>query len=169
MYKLNKMEASVSAQIASLRDVLKRLSKRFTQNSEESSDLVQDTILKALTHRDKFRENTNLQGWLFTIMRNTYINSYRKNQKSRTLRDKSADMYFLNIADPHTFSSPERRYEWEDLWRNINSLSENLLVPFKLHISGYKYHEIADHLNIPVGTVKNRIFHARKAIQKKLF
>ena len=162
------METAVALDIASLHSTLTRLSKRFKVNGEESADLVQDTMLKALTYQDKFRENTNLQGWLFTIMRNTFINNYRKKQRARTLHDKTTDLYFLNVADPHTFSSPEGRYEWEDLWKNINSLNEDLLVPFKLHTSGYKYHEIADHLNIPVGTVKNRIFHARKAIQKKL-
>ncbi|MFN8692627.1 MAG: sigma-70 family RNA polymerase sigma factor, partial [Cyclobacteriaceae bacterium] len=65
-------------QVASLRPTLRLFTRRFTTDREESLDLVQDTILKALTYRDKFREDTNLKGWLFTIMRNTYINNYRK-------------------------------------------------------------------------------------------
>ena len=158
----------ISLQIAALGSTLKTFTRKFTSDQEESSDLVQDTILKALMYKDKFRENTNLKGWLYTIMRNTYINSYRKNQRARTSRDTTTELYFLNVEDKHTFSGPETRYEYQDIWKNVEELKEELRTPFKLHTSGYKYHEIADHLGIPIGTVKNRIFHARKEIQKKL-
>lgn len=160
------MAGTVITRISGLHPVLKRLSKRFTLDADESSDLVQDTILKALLNRDKFKEDTNLQGWLFTIMRNTFINDYRK--KQRTVHNPIRELYFLNIEDGHTFSSPERKYAWDDLWRNIDGLREELGTPFKLHVSGYKYHEIAARLDIPIGTVKNRIFHARKEIQSRL-
>ena len=70
--------------------------------------------------------------------------------------------------DPHTFSSPESEFGYRDMWNNVNELREELLTPFKMHTSGYKYHEISEHLNIPIGTVKNRIFHARKELQEKL-
>ena len=162
------MQATLSSEIASLHGTLKRLSRRFTRDSEESSDLVQDTILKALVYKHKFTEDTNLQGWLFTIMRNTFINHYRKSQRDKTFRDTSADLYFLNVEDTHTFSSGEKKYEWSELWRNIDSLKEELRVPFKLHTSGYKYHEIGEHLDLPMGTVKNRIFQARKELQRQL-
>ncbi len=158
----------ISLQIAALRGTLKTFTRRFTADGEESSDLVHDTILKALLYKDKFKEDTNLKGWLFTIMRNTFINNYRKNQRAKTSRDKTTELYFLNVEDKHTFSSPDTRYEYKDIWKNVDELKEELLVPFKLHTSGYKYHEIAKHLSIPIGTVKNRIFHARKEIQKKL-
>lgn len=162
------MPHAVVSDIANLRPVLQRLSRRFTRNLEESSDLVQDTILKALLYSDRFREDTNLQGWLFTIMRNTFINQYRRRQRSQTLSDPARELYLLNMEDHHTFSSPERSYLWKDLWENIEALREELRLPFKLHTSGYKYHEIAETLNIPIGTVKNRIFHARKEIQSRL-
>lgn len=155
-------------QIANLRGTLKTFTRRFTNDREESNDLVQDTILKALTYRDKFRRDTNLKGWLFTIMRNTFINNYRKNQRSKTSHDDTKDLYFLNVEDTYTFNSPGANFEYKDIWNNVNSLREELLVPFKMHTSGYKYQEIAEHLNIPIGTVKNRIFHARKEIQNKL-
>ena len=162
------MKSDLSVEISGLRPLLKRLSRRFTMNSEESSDLVQDTMLKALMYQDKFREHTNLHGWLFTIMRNTFINQYRRKQRYQTISDPTKDLYFLNIEDGHTFSSPERKYAWEDLWKNIDELREELRAPFKLHTSGYKYHEIAESLHIPIGTVKNRIFHARQELQRKL-
>jgi RNA polymerase sigma-70 factor (ECF subfamily) len=101
-------------------------------------------------------------------MRNTFINGYRKGQKSKTYLNRSGKSDCLNVGDPHTFSSPETLYEWRDLWQKINSLKKDLAVPFKLHASGYKYYEIAEQLKVPVGTVKNRIFKARKLIQKKL-
>ena len=162
------MESPLAEEIAALQTPLKRLSKRFTTDSEESADLVQETILRALTFREKFREKTNLQGWLFTIMRNTFINNYRKNQRTPLLRNRTADLHLVNMPDPHTFSSPEGQYEWQDLWKHISALKEELVIPFKLHTSGYKYHEIADALELPIGTVKSRIFHARKEIQKRL-
>jgi RNA polymerase sigma factor (sigma-70 family) len=155
-------------EVASLRSTLKMFTRRFTNDGEESSDLVQDTILKALMYKDRFTQDTNLKGWLFTIMRNTFINNYRKNQRARTSKDTTKDLHFLNVADNHTFSGPDTRFEYNDIWKNVNELKEELLTPFKMHTSGYKYHEIAEHLNLPIGTVKNRIFHARKEIQKKL-
>jgi RNA polymerase sigma factor (sigma-70 family) len=155
-------------QITSLRTALKSFTWRFTHDHEESSDLVQDTILKALMNMDKFTQNENLKGWLFTIMRNTFINTYRKNQRAKTSRDNTKDLYFLNVEDNHTFNCPDTRYEYQDIWKNVNQLRTELLVPFKMYTSGYKYHEIATHLDLPIGTIKNRIFHARKEIQKKL-
>jgi len=166
---LNKMTATeFDRQVATLRPTLRAFTRRFTNDREESQDLVQDTILKALTYRNKFREDTNLKGWLFTIMRNTYINNYRKAQRARTSHDDTKELYYLNVEDTHTFNRPEGNVEFKEVWKNVNDLRGELLVPFKMHTSGYKYHEIAHHLQIPIGTVKNRIFHARKEIQKRL-
>jgi RNA polymerase sigma factor (sigma-70 family) len=158
----------LTEEIAGLRSTLQNFTRRFTNDKDESLDLVQDTMLKALMYRDKFREDTNLKGWLFTIMRNTFINNYRKNQRSKTSHDTTKELYYLNVEDTHTFNIPDSSYEYKDIWKNVNDLREELLIPFKMHTSGYKYNEIADHLNIPIGTVKNRIFHARKELQKKL-
>src|SRR6476620_7626934 len=105
-------------QITSLRSTLKTFTRRFTTDREESSDLVQDTILKALLYKDKFTQDTNLKGWLFTIMRNTFINNYRKNQRARTSNDTTKELYFLNVEDNHTFNCPDTRFEYEDIWKN---------------------------------------------------
>ena len=154
--------------IASLKETLELFTKRFTKDQEESEDLVQDTILKALTYRDKFKQNTNLKGWLYTIMRNTFINNYRRSQRVRTTLDDTKESYYLNVPDNYTFNTPDGNYEYKDINKCVNEIREDLLIPFKMHTEGYKYHEIADKLHIPIGTVKNRIFHARKEIQKKL-
>ena len=144
---------------------LETFTRRFTNSYEESQDLVQETILKALTYRDKFKPNTNLKGWLYTIMKNTFINNYRKVQRSKTMYDNTESLYFLNVEDSHTFSSPEKTSIYNDIWSSVEDIREEYLEPFKLHTEGYKYEEIAEQLDIPIGTVKNRIFHARKEIQ----
>jgi RNA polymerase sigma-70 factor (ECF subfamily) len=158
----------LSKEIGNLHRVLHALSKRFTTDHDESLDLVQDTILRALMYKDKFRQNTNLKGWLFTIMRNTFINQYRKNKLSRTLRATSRELASLNPEEHHTFNKPAENYEYQEVWKKIHSLNDDLLIPFEMHACGYKYHEIAAHQNIPLGTVKNRIFHARQKIKKEL-
>lgn len=160
--------AELSFQIANLRDTLQAFTSRFTKDKDESRDLVQDTMLKALTYRDKFRDDTNLKGWLFTIMRNTFINNYRRAHRKRTMHDTTKELYYLNVEDGYTFNRPQESFEFEEIWRTVNHIPEDLLNAFKMHASGYKYSEIADHLQIPIGTVKNRIFHARKEIQKRL-
>jgi RNA polymerase sigma-70 factor (ECF subfamily) len=142
--------------------------RRFTTDREESHDLVQDTMLKALLYRDKFRDETNLNGWLFTIMRNTFINNYRRTQRTRTTHDTTKDLYILNVEEEHTFNRPQERMQFEEIWRTIEAIKDELLMPFKMYTTGYRYHEIAAQLNIPIGTVKNRIFQARKEIQKRL-
>lgn len=157
-----------TSQITRMQSELKQFTYRFTRNPEESQDLVQDTLMKAFTYRDKFREDTNLKGWLFTIMRNTFINNYRKAKLAKTSTDNTKELYFLNIAETHTFNRPEKSVEFKEMWKSVNEIREELQIPFKMYTTGYKYHEIAEHLNIPIGTVKNRIFHARKEIQKKL-
>jgi RNA polymerase sigma-70 factor (ECF subfamily) len=157
-----------SHKVAGLRSTLHGFTRRFTSDREESLDLVQDTMLKALQYRDKFRADTNLKGWLFTIMRNTFINNYRRSQRTRTSHDNTKELYFLNVEEQHTFNRPQESMEFKEIWRNMNHIREELLTPFKMYTSGYKYNEIADHLRVPIGTVKNRIFNARKEIQKRL-
>ena len=150
------------------RPALEGFTRRFTNNYEESQDLVQETILKALTYRNKFKPNTNLRGWLYTIMKNTFINNYRKLQRAKTTYDDTEGLYYLNVEDSHTFSNPVKNSEYNDIWAKIEDIKEDYLHPFKMHVEGYKYEEIAESLDIPIGTVKNRIFHARKEIQKRL-
>ena len=160
--------AEFRQQVAQLRPALRAFTFRFTSDREISQDLVQDTILKALTYGDKYRENTNLKGWLYTIMRNTFINNYRRSKVVKVTRDTTDELYYLNIEDQHTFRNPQSSLEFSEIWKNVNDIRDELLVPFRMHATGYKYEEIALHLSLPLGTVKNRIFHARKEIQKKL-
>lgn len=154
--------------VASLQPMLESFTMRFVKDPEEGKDLVQETILKALTYRDKFVDNSNLKGWLFTIMRNTFINNYRKSKRAKTSHDDTQDLYYLNVEDTYTFNLPGAVYEYDEMLSAIDEIKDDFKVPFQMHVEGYKYHEIADKLNIPIGTVKTRIFYARKEIKKRL-
>lgn len=157
-----------SHQVESLRDTLSTFTRKFTKDKEDAEDLIQDTILKALTYRDKFVENTNLKGWLYTIMRNTFINGYRKFSKAKTTIDQSDNLYYLNTREEHTFNLPDSSIEYNDIEEAIANVRDEYLAPFKMFVDGYKYHEIAEQLNIPLGTVKARIFKARQEIKSNL-
>ena len=151
-----------------LQPTLKLYTRRFTVDKEESEDLLQDTILKALSNKEKFTQNTNFKAWLYTIMKNTFINRYRKETKTKTQLDNTKDLYYLNVADPHTFSSPGSGMEYKQVMELMNELKDIYLIPFKMYFDGYKYHEISEEMNIPLGTVKTRIFYARQFLKDRM-
>ena len=154
--------------IIGLQPTLKLYTRRFTVDKEESEDLLQDTILKALSNKEKFTQNTNFKAWLYTIMKNTFINKYRKEAKTKTQLDNTKDLYYLNVADNHTFSSPGSGMEYKEIMELMNELKDIYLIPFKMYFDGYKYHEISEEMNIPLGTVKTRIFYARQFLKDRI-
>ena len=155
-------------EIASMRPVLQDFSRRFTYDRDVALDLVQDTLLKALTYRSRYQTGTNLRGWLYTIMRNIFINNYRRAKRITFSSDPATEYKLLSLSDNHTFNRPTDAVEFKELWTSINNLRDDIRKPFKMYITGYKYHEIAEILAIPIGTVKNRIFHARHKMQHQV-
>lgn len=155
-------------QVIEIRDNLERFSRKFTRDNDESQDLIQETILKALKNKSKFRDNTNFKAWMFTIMRNTFINSYHKAARSRTFIDNTENNFYINDAKFTTNSSPDMSYGYKEIMKNVDALNTDLRIPFKMYYEGFKYREIADELNIPLGTVKNKIFLARKDLMSRL-
>ncbi len=147
---------------------LKNYAIKLTHDQEEAEDLVQDTMLKAFINEDKFSEGTNLKGWLYTMMKNIFINKYRRVVKSKIFNDSTEDQYYLNSAVSDKRNGGESNLVMEDIKTAIGELSENLRTPFMLSYQGYKYEEIAKYLKIPLGTVKVRIHNARKELMKKL-
>ncbi len=141
---------------------------KLTHNMEEAEDLLQDTMLKAFTNKEKFQEGTNLKGWLFTIMKNIFINKYRRAMKSKIFNDNTDNQYYLNSATNTTRNDGEGAMVLKDIHSAIGRLSDNLRTPFMMSFTGYKYEEIADTLKIPLGTVKVRIHNARKELMKNL-
>jgi RNA polymerase sigma factor (sigma-70 family) len=162
------MAKDFSSELVDLRPALYGFSRHFTFDREEAADLVQDTLLKALTYQDKYQRDTNLKGWLYTIMRNIFINNYRRAKRMVFTNDGAIEQKVLNVKEEYTFYKPGDATELKEVWRNINGLKDELSTPFKMHLTGYKYHEIARTLKIPLGTVKNRIFHARQLIKHQI-
>ncbi|MBD5309888.1 MAG: RNA polymerase sigma factor [Muribaculaceae bacterium] len=141
---------------------------QLTTNKEEAHDLLQDTTLKALDNEEKFVDNTNFKGWVFTIMRNIFINNYRQTVKKATVIDQTEDLYHLNISQDSGLETPEGSFEVKEISNALNAFSDEYKVPFNMYVAGYKYHEIAAKLDLPVGTVKSRIFFARKKLREQL-
>ncbi|MGL4229706.1 MAG: RNA polymerase sigma factor [Tannerellaceae bacterium] len=151
-----------------MQDKMMNFALMLTANKEDALDLMQDTTLKVLNSEEKFTDDVNFKGWVLTIMRNIFINNYHKIIKYQTVVSQDIDLYSLNITKDSGFDSPEGAYTIGEISRNIADLTDDLKRPFSLYVSGYKYHEISDKLNIPLGTVKSRIFFARQELQKKL-
>ena len=148
---------------------LKGFAMKLTQNVDDADDLVQDTMLKALANRDKFQEGTNLKGWLYTIMKNIFINKYRRAVKSKIFTDDTEGQYYINSATSGTSRNEgEGTLIMKDIRNAIGGLSEKLRDPFMMSYTGYKYEEIASNLQLPLGTVKVRIHNARQALMKSL-
>ncbi len=154
--------------IVSLHPILKNYSKNFSMSREESEDLLQDTIMKALINKNKFKNNSNLKAWMFTIMKNTFINSYRKKSRRNMKIDDNMDPYFYNLADTNVLRLPDKIMEYRELLETCKNLKRIYATPLKLYINGYRYFEISSIMGLPMGTVKTRIHHARILIQKKL-
>ncbi|MDL2222970.1 RNA polymerase sigma factor [Bacteroidales bacterium OttesenSCG-928-M11] len=140
----------------------------LTANKDDAQDLLQDTTLKVLDNQEKFVNNVNFKGWVMTVMRNIFINNYRKIVRSQTILDQTEDLYHLNLSQDSGFESPDGAMNIKEINGAINLLSDDLKVPFSMFVAGYKYNEIADKLDLPLGTVKSRIFFARQNLQKQL-
>lgn len=137
----------------------------LTSNRDDAYDLLQDTTLKVLDNEEKYVENTNFKGWVFTIMRNIFINNYRKVAREATVVDQTEDLYHLNLSQDSGLETTEGGIAVAEITRAINSFSDDYRIPFSMHISGYKYSEIAEKMGLPLGTVKSRIFFARQRLQ----
>ena len=148
-----------------LTESLNAFAYSLTKNSEDAKDLYQETAFRAINNKDKFRPETNFKAWTFTIMKNIFINNYRKKIKSNTILDSTDNTYFLDSGSEQVTNDGGRNMLMTELTEMINSLEDNIRVPFMMHHEGYKYNEIAEHFDLPLGTVKSRIFFARKALK----
>ena len=154
-------------QLLGLRQQLYYFALSLTKDRDDASDLLQESMIRALTYRDKFRENTNFKAWLYTIMKNTFINDHRRSKRTKAVMDnvdRERDQVRM-VQMPH---SPEGRIKMDEIQRSLERLDPAFRVPFNMHHEGYKYHEIAEHLGIPIGTVKSRIFQARQRLMEML-
>ena len=147
---------------------LKPFALSLTRDVQDSHDLIQETLLRALSSREKFAEGTNLKAWLYTIMKNIFINNYRRNKKRNTIIDVTEDMYLINSSSTKVVNQGEANISMDNVNQAVNLLQDEFKVPFMMHFNGFKYHEIAEKLILPIGTVKSRIHFARKELKQKL-
>lgn len=141
---------------------------KLTLNKDEAHDLVQDTTLKALRNEEKFADNTNFKGWMLTIMRNIFINNYRKAARENTTVDMTVDLYHITNATDCSSTTPDGAHACKEIAALIARFPADHREPFNLHVAGYKYEEIAEKLCMPLGTVKARIFNTRKKLRELL-
>ena len=164
------MQAKISFenQLLGLQGNMFNFALTLTANREEAKDLLQETTLRVLSNKEKYYEDTNFKGWVFTIMHNIFVNNYRKIVISQTIIDSSKNLYQLELPQESGIDTPLEAYSIKEINKAINSFTDEYKVPFSMHVSGYKYEEIAKHLDLPIGTIKSRIFFARKRLQTLL-
>jgi RNA polymerase sigma-70 factor (ECF subfamily) len=155
-------------QLLDLKHSLERFAYSLTLNKANAMDLLQETFLKALMNKEKYVVNDNLKAWTFTIMRNTFINSHRRGILRNTHLDTNRESLIVTQAQMDYSDNPDSTYSALEITQYIEKLKEPHRTPFKLHISGYKYKEIASHLNLNIGTVKSRIYFSRKQLMNQL-
>jgi RNA polymerase sigma factor (sigma-70 family) len=158
---------NLQSELGKLRSSLRFFAMSFTKNREDADDLVQDTFLKAIRYSDKFEKGTNLKGWLYMILKNTFINDYRRKSRHQNFVDESTALsgdYMLNSYKNLGINKCLN----DDIHKALKMLPKEYSYPFIRYFEGYKYHEIAKELNIPIGTVKTRIHGARIVLKKTL-
>jgi len=160
--------AEFNGMIDDLSTILYSFAYNLTKSADASKDLYQETAFRAITNRDKFRPGTNFKAWMFTIMKNIFINNYRKKKKANTIIDTTENMYYINSGSVSISNKAESSIMTTELMGMIDELDDSTRIPFMMHYEGYKYQEIADELELPLGTVKSRIFFARKALKDKI-
>lgn len=167
--KINNMSTNdFNRELIGLSTSLEFFALSLTRNDEDAKDLLQETMVKAITYKDKFVEKTNLKAWCYTIMKNTFINNYRRAIKANTIIDQTEDLYFLNSKRTDDGSVPDSALAYKEIRKKVDALEDDYRIPFEMHNKGYKYKEIADYLDLPIGTVKSRIFLARRKLMDQL-
>lgn len=167
--KLRKLDtAKFRKDLLEVQSELQRFAYKLTADKDEANDLLQETSLKALDNMDKYMPDTNFKGWIYTIMRNIFINNYRKVVRDQTFVDRTDNLYHMNQSQELESYTTENNYDTKEIYRVVNNLPKEYRIPFMMHLSGFKYREIADRLSLPLGTVKSRIFFTRQHLQHLL-
>lgn len=149
-------------------DFLRPFAITLTRDSEAAKDLFQETMYRALANQEKYNVGTNIKAWLYTIMRNIFINNYRRKVKQNTIFDHTSNDYLLDYNQPYVANRAESNMAVKEIQRSIDKLPEIFKRPFLMYFEGYKYYEIADKLQEPLGTIKSRIHFARKMLKAQI-
>lgn len=160
------LQGQIYEQLDSISQSLRAFSLKLTGNSVDAEDLYQDTALRIINNADKYRPNTNFKAWAVTIMRNIFINNYRKRVRRGVLLDQTPNNYYINSGESVVDNDGEHDVSFNELMKMVDSLPDDFKIPFWMAYEGYKYDEIAEELGAPLGTIKSRIFFARKKLQR---
>ena len=155
MNKLN-----FETEVLAIQDELLRFAYKLTNDPEQAKDLLNETTLRALGGKEEFKPDTNFRGWMYTLMRNIFINNYRKEIRNQTFMERTD-----SLSCDMTFESTETAYDFEEIHKAINNLPKEYRIPYSMHVSGFKYREIAEKLELPEETVKSRIEFCREKLQ----
>lgn len=160
------IQNQIQEQLDSISGSLRAFSLKLTGNTNDAEDLYQDTALRIITNADKYRQGTNFKAWAVTIMRNIFINNYRKKVRRNMIIDQTPNNYYINSGDKTVENDGESNVAYNELMKMVDELPEDFRRPFMMAYQGFKYDEIAEQLGSPLGTIKSRIFFARKKLQK---
>lgn len=149
-------------------DYLKPFAFTLTRDNESAKDLMQETLYRALANREKYHVGTNVKAWMYTIMRNIFINNYRRKTRQQTIFDNSSNDFLLDYNQHAVNNTAEVNLKMKDIQEAIRKLPDIFQHPFVMYFEGYKYNEIAELLNEPLGTIKSRIHFARKLLKEQL-
>jgi RNA polymerase sigma-70 factor (ECF subfamily) len=149
-------------------DFLKPFAATLTKDQETAKDLLQETMYRALANQEKYSVGTNVKAWLYTIMRNIFINNYRRKSKQNTIFDNSSNDFLIDYQQKSISNDAESNIRIKEIQKAIFELPDIFKQPFMLYFEGFKYHEIADILQEPLGTIKSRIHFARKLLKAQI-
>lgn len=140
----------------------------LTHDQESAKDLFQETLYRALANKEKYNVGTNIKAWLYTIMRNCFINHYRRKARQSTIFDSSPNDYLINHNQASVANDAVAAINLKEAQKAIHQLPDIFKAPFLLYFDGYKYHEIAEMMAEPLGTIKSRIHFARKLLKTEI-
>ena len=158
----------LTSKIVGVESELRHFALKLTADQDSANDLVQDCMLKALDNKEKFVHAQNFKGWMYTIMRNLFINNYRRVTREISMMDDSYSIGRQNLLEVEDGERFEYAYDLKELHKVINAVPESMRKPFLMYVAGFKYNEIAEKMGLPIGTIKSRLFFVRKRLQKEL-
>ncbi|MDR1918353.1 MAG: RNA polymerase sigma factor [Tannerellaceae bacterium] len=154
--------------LLSMQENMMNFALLLTSNQDDAEDLLQETALKVLDNKDKFVDNVNFKGWVLTVMRNIFINDYHRIIRAQIIIESKSDFESLNVIDEASFGYTDYSFQLQEMKSAVNNLSSELKNPLCLLLRGYSYAEIAQKLELPLGTVKSRIYLARHELQRDM-
>lgn len=140
----------------------------LTRDHDSAKDLVQETMYKAIVNCGKYNDRINIKAWLCKIMQNIFLNDYRKRSRQHAIIDPSTNDLLADLSQTAIADLAESRLKLKEIQTAIHYLPSIFKDPFLLYLEGYKYHEIAEILRKPIGTIKSRIHFARKLLKKQI-